>query len=247
MRRILAIIIILLFLAACGKADTHAGGEEEPSAVVTPETESTPTPTQTPTSTASAIPASPPVMSVPMYAVPDDAPEVTDRVRGYKFPPAYMKNSAAAGLFDDFRDLYDRDFGPDWYPDGYGGAYISENNDLVIKIVEGSEELEEFVCENMSDVVSESESAKDEPPVVLFEYTDISLIELQELAATVGELMDEYDIVMTVSISQTYSAVKVGILDLELNREIVEERLTDSHFIFEDSGPMELLNGSAGE
>ena len=118
----------------------------------------------------------------------------------------------------------------------------------MIKIVEGSEGLKEFVCERMSDVVSDSESDEDDPPVVLVEYTDISLVELEELAESVTELMgDAYDILVSVGISQTYSAVKVGILDLELNGEIAEARLTDSHFMLVDSGPIELLNGSEGE
>lgn len=95
-----------------------------------------------------------------------------------------------------------------YVPDWYGGRYINKENILVIKLVNGYSYMEKTISEKM-----------DKDAAYLFEYTDISLKDLDALAEMAGEEMDVLPI-HSISVSQTDSMVYLNMADTaQLNKQ----------------------------
>lgn len=106
--------------------------------------------------------------------------------------------SVGLGAWERITESWVNESGEYVQPDEFGGCYFAEDNHLVIKVVDGAEEF-----------IERAKSVVDDPSVLQFETTDISLNELYLLKEEIAELTE--GIFASVGVSQKDSAVVVRV------------------------------------
>ena len=110
-----------------------------------------------------------------------------------------MEQAPAIEAFEIFCAAFNINQEKRMFPEGYGGAYISDDNTLVIKVLEGFDSFRRKTIDIMTGYD------------VLFEITDISCEELFALADNIAKQTMTYHAIQKVTISQKNSSIVLGI------------------------------------